>query len=90
MEEILTQFLNSGPVGIVSAAVVYLVIALQRNSTKKTRDENQDKLETRLSVLENDVKRLKDLNLDARLASIETSLKYIESLLKDLKDKNNK
>lgn len=30
---------------------------------------------------------LKDLDLDARLASIETSLKYIESLLKDLKDK---
>lgn len=31
---------------------------------------------------------LKDLDLDARLASIETSLKYIESLLKDLKDKH--
>ena len=42
MEEILTQFLNSGPVGIIAAAVVYLVIALQRNSTKKTRDENQE------------------------------------------------
>ena len=87
MEEILTQFLNSGPVGIIAAAVVYLVIALQRNSTKKTRDENQDKLETRVTLLENEIKRLQDLDLDARLASIETSLKYIESLLKDLKDK---
>jgi hypothetical protein len=87
MEEILTQFLNSGPIGIIAAAVVYLVIALQRNSTKKTRDENQDKLETRVSLLENEIKRLQDLDLDARLASIETSLKYIESLLKDLKDK---
>jgi hypothetical protein len=38
-------------------------------------------------LLENEVKRLQDLDLDARLASIETSLKYIESLLKDLKDK---
>jgi hypothetical protein len=27
MEDILTQFLNSGPVGIIAAAVVYLVIA---------------------------------------------------------------
>ena len=87
MEEILTQFLNSGPVGIIAAAVVYLVIAVQRNSTKKTRDENQDKLETRVTLLENEIKRLQDLDLDARLASIETSLKYIESLLKDLKDK---
>lgn len=87
MEDILTQFLNSGPVGIIAAAVVYLVVTLQRNSTKKTRDENQDKLETRVTLLENEVNRLKDLDLDARLASIETSLHYIESLLKDLKEK---
>lgn len=58
MEEILTQFLNSGPVGIIAAAVVYLVITLQRNSTKKTRNENQDKLETRITLLENDNKML--------------------------------
>jgi Tfp pilus assembly protein PilN len=83
MEEILTQFLNSGPVGIIAAAVVYLVIALQRNSTKKTRDENQDKLETRVSLLENEMKQIKQLDLDARLAAIETSLKYIEKLLED-------
>jgi len=83
MEEILTQFLNSGPVGIIAAAVVYLVIALQRNSTKKTRDENQDKLETRIALLENEMKQIKQLDLDARLAAIETSLKYIEKLLED-------
>lgn len=82
MEEILTQFLNSGPVGVVSAAVVYLVIALQRNSTKKTRDENQDKLETRLSVLENDVKRIRDLDLETKLAQIQTDLQWIKENLK--------
>jgi uncharacterized protein YoxC len=59
MEDILTQFLNSGPVGIVSAAVVYLIIALQRNSTKKSRDENQDKLETRITLLEHDCEFMK-------------------------------
>ena len=83
MEEILTQFLNSGPVGIIAAAVVYLVISFQRSNTKKTRDENQDKLETRVSLLENEMKQIKQLDLDARLAAIETSLKYIEKLLED-------
>jgi hypothetical protein len=82
MEEILTQFLNSGPVGIIAAAVVYLVIALQRNSTKKTRDENQDKLETRLSLLENEVKRVKDLDLETKLAQIQTDLTWIKENLK--------
>jgi uncharacterized protein YoxC len=82
MEEILTQFLNSGPVGIIAAAVVYLVIALQRNSTKKTRDENQDKLETRLSLLENEVKRVKDLDLETKLAQIQTDLQWIKENLK--------
>ncbi len=82
MEDILTQFLNSGPVGIIAAAVVYLVIALQRNSTKKTRDENQDKLETRLSVLENEVKRVKDLDLETKLAQIQTDLQWIKENLK--------
>jgi len=82
MEDILTQFLNSGPVGIIAAAVVYLVIALQRNSTKKTRDENQDKLETRLSLLENEVKRVKDLDLETKLAQIQTDLQWIKENLK--------
>jgi hypothetical protein len=83
MEEILTQFLNSGPVGIIAAAVVYLVITLQRNSTKKTRDENQDKLETRLSLLENEVKRVKDLDLETKLAQIQTDLSWIKDRLKE-------
>lgn len=82
MEEILTQFLNSGPVGIIAAAVVYLVIWFQRSNTKKTRDENQDKLETRLSVLENDVKRIRDLDLETKLAQIQTDLQWIKENLK--------
>lgn len=83
MEEILTQFLNSGPVGIIAAAVVYLVIALQRNSTKKTRDENQDKLETRVTLLENEVKRLQDLDLETKLAQILTDLQWLKERFKD-------
>jgi len=89
MEEILTQFLNSGPVGIIAAAVVYLVIALQRNSTKKTRDENQDKLETRITLLEADNKLL-HTQLDTignKLDKIIDQLSDIRVSLANKKDK---
>lgn len=88
MEEILSQAFSTGDIKIIIAAIIlYAIIYLQRKDTKKHRDTAHDDLQTKVTLLENDVKRLKDLNLDARLASIETSLKYIESLLKDLKDK---
>ena len=88
MEEILSQAFSTGDIKIVAAAVIlYAIIYIQRKDTKKHRDTAHDSLETKVTLLENDVKRLKELDLDARLASIETSLKYIESLLKDLKDK---
>ena len=89
MEEILSQAFSTGDLKIIMAAiVVYVIIHFQRKQTSTKRDEDTDSLNTRISLLENDMKRLKDLDLDARLASIETSLKYIESLLKELKDKD--
>ena len=88
MEEILSQAFSTGDIKIVAAAVIlYVIIYFQRKQTSEKRDTDHDTIQTRVTLLENDVKRLKDLDLDARLASIETSLKYIESLLKDLKDK---
>lgn len=89
MEEILTQAFSTGDIKIVLVAVIlYLIIAFQRKQTGDKRNTDTESLQTRITLLENDVKGLKDLDLDARLASIETSLKYIESLLKDLKDKS--
>ena len=89
MEDLLTNAFSTGDIKIVIAALaVYAIIYLQRKDTKKHLDTAHDDLQTRMTLLENDVKRLKELDLDARLASIETSLKYIESLLKDLKDKD--
>jgi len=82
MEEILTQFLNSGPVGIIAAAVVYLVIWFQRSNTKKTRDNIQESLETRIALLENEVNRLKDLDLEAKLAQILTDLAWLKDRMK--------
>jgi hypothetical protein len=81
MEQFIEQLISTGPVGIVCAAVVYLVIAVQRNNTKKVRDDDRDKLITRITLIEKEIDRIKALDLDARLASIETSLKYIQMLL---------
>jgi len=82
MEEILTQFLNSGPVGIIAAAVVYLVIALQRNSTKKSRDTAADSMDTRVKLLENEIEAIKSLDLATKLAQIQTDLTWIKEKLK--------
>ncbi len=89
MEEILTNAFNTGDIKIVVAAIIlYVVIYFQRKQTSEKRDTDHDTLETRIALLENEVNRLKDLDLEARLAGIETSLRYIESLLKELKDKH--
>ena len=89
MEEVLSRAFSTGDIKIVAAAIIlYVIIHFQRKQTSSKRDEDTDSLNTRISLLENDMKRLKDLDLDARLASIETSLKYIESLLKDMKNKD--
>lgn len=52
MEEFLTNLVASGPVGIVSAAVVYLIIHMQRSKTGKKRDESEVLLNYRVDQLE--------------------------------------
>ena len=82
MEEMLTSAFNTGDIKIViAAAVVYAIVYLQRKDTKAKRDDAQESIDTRVKLLESEIQRLKDLDLDARLASIETSLKYIQMLL---------
>ena len=82
MEEMLISAFNSQDLKvIVVAAILYLIIYFQRKDTKAKRDDAQESMDTRVKLLESEIKRLKDLDLDARLASIETSLKYIQMLL---------
>lgn len=82
MEELLTNAFSTGDLKvIVVAAILYIIIAVQRNNTKAKRDDAQESMDTRVKLLESEIQRLKDLDLDARLASIETSLKYIQMLL---------
>ena len=82
MEDLLTNAFSTGDLKvIVVAAILYLIIYFQRKDTKAKRDDAQESIDTRVKLLESEIQRLKDLDLDARLASIETSLKYIQMLL---------
>jgi hypothetical protein len=82
MEDLLTNAFSTGDLKvIVVAAILYIIIYFQRKDTKAKRDDAQESMDTRVKLLESEIQRLKDLDLDARLASIETSLKYIQMLL---------
>lgn len=82
MEEFLTNLIASGPTGIIAAAIVYLVIALQRNNTKKTRDNENDNLKAEIAVLKNELEQIKALDLSSKLAQIQTDLSWIKEKLK--------
>ena len=82
MEEFLNNLIASGPSGIFAAALVYLIIYLQRNSTKKTRDEDRDKLVTRITLLETEIETIKSLDLATKLAQIQTDIQWIKEKLK--------
>ena len=84
MEEILSNAFSTGDLKIIVAAViVYCVIYWQRNNTKKSRDEANETLQTRVSLLENEFKRIGDLDLETKLAQIQTDLSWIKERLKD-------
>ena len=88
MEELLTNSFNTGDIKIVIAALaVYVIIYLQRKDTKGKRDDAHEDLDKRLTLVESKVRKIDELDLDARLAAIETSLKYIQLLLENKQDK---
>ena len=83
MEEILTNAFNTGDIKIVVAAIIlYVIIYFQRKDTGKKRDNDYDDLNTRITLLENDVKRIRDLDLETKLAQIQTDLQWIKENLK--------
>ena len=83
MEEILSQAFSTGDIKIVAAAIIlYVIIHFQRKQTSSKRDEDTDSLNTRISLLENEVKRVKDLDLETKLAQIQTDLQWIKENLK--------
>jgi hypothetical protein len=83
MEEILSQAFSTGDIKIVAAAVIlYVIIYFQRKDTGKKRDTDHDDLQTKVTLLENDVKRIRDLDLETKLAQIQTDLQWIKENLK--------
>ena len=83
MEEILTNAFNTGDIKIVIAAlVVYCIIYFQRKQTSEKRDTDHDDLQTKVTLLENEVKRIRDLDLETKLAQIQTDLQWIKENLK--------
>jgi hypothetical protein len=83
MEEILSQAFSTGDIKIVAAAVIlYVIIYFQRKDTGKKRDTDHDDLQTKVTLLENEVKRIRDLDLETKLAQIQTDLQWIKENLK--------
>lgn len=83
MEELLTNAFQSGnATAIIAAVVVYLIIYLQRNSTGKKRDDDNDKLAAKIAVLESEIETIKSLDLATKLAQIQTDLTWIKEKLK--------
>lgn len=82
METVLEQIINAGPMGVVCASIVYLIIHFQRKSTGEKRDSQNEDLKTRIALLENEVNRLKDLDLESKLAQILTDLAWLKDRMK--------
>ena len=84
MEEILSQAFSTGDIKIVLVAVVlYFVIYFQRKRTSEKRNNDNESLNTRVTLLENEIKRISDLDLETKLAQIQTDLSWIKDRLKD-------
>ena len=83
MEEILTNAFSTGDLKvIVVAAILYLIIYFQRKDTKAKRDEAHEDLDKRLTLVETEIDRLKNLDLETKLAQIQTDLQWIKDKLK--------
>lgn len=83
MEDLLTKAFDTGDLKIVViSAILYLIIYVQRNSTKKTRDEDRDNFDKRLSVLESKIDKIDELDLAGKLAQIQTDLNWLKEKLK--------
>lgn len=83
MEDLLTNAFNTGDIKIVIAAlVVYAIVYLQRRDTKSKRDDAADSFDKRITLIENEIQEIKNLDLASKLAQIQTDLSWIKEKLK--------
>ena len=62
---------------------LYLIIKRQRQDTKQVRDKDYEDMKTKLAIIENEVNRIKDLDLETKLAQILTDLAWLKERFKD-------
>jgi Tfp pilus assembly protein PilN len=67
----------------VCAALVYLIISIQRNSTSNKRDKEKENLDKRIALLEQRMDKIDELDLSTKLAQIQTDLNWIKDKMQD-------
>ncbi len=67
---------------ILGLAFIYLKIKNERKETKVERDQTSEEFRTKLAILENEISRIKALDLEAKLAQILTDLAWLKDKLK--------
>lgn len=86
MEEFLANAFNTGDIKIIAvAAIVYVIIYLQRNNTKKSRDDDKEKSSTRIALLEDKMEKIEELDLAGKLAAIQVDISWIKQKLMEKK-----
>lgn len=83
MEDIFSNLINSGPAGVVCAALVYLIITIQRNNTSNKRDKDKEDHDKRIALLEQRMDKIDELDLATKLAQIQTDLNWIKDKMQE-------
>ena len=68
---------------VILVIALYLYINNQRKNTKETRDRDSEEVRTRMALMENEIQRIKDLDLETKLAQIITDLAWLKERFKD-------
>lgn len=84
MEDTLLQIVNSGgPIGIIAAGLMYLIISIQRNNTSAKRDKEKENLDKRIALLEQRMDKIDELDLSTKLAQILTDLQWLKERMQE-------
>lgn len=86
MEQLITLIAPYIPAAcwpLILVVGLYFVINNQRKNTKDVRDKDAEEMKTKMALMENEIKRLKDLDLETKLAQILTDLQWLKERFKD-------
>lgn len=86
MEDLLTNAFNTGDLKVIAVAtILYLIIYFQRKDTKAKRDDDHDKIVTRIALLEDKMEKIEELDLAGKLAAIQVDISWIKQKLMEKK-----